>query len=903
MDGSLAHEVVKQLLAMNFTQDSIDLAVETLHHARGRENLVEDSLVDQLVDILVSGHPQPELLRHRSGPRTFFPQHVGSSVQGYAGTMSPPTLERNLSKGSGSSAEGLSPTRPSLQSVARLLLRAVDYEEQGMITSEDRGKLQKLVAEGRHQEVRALLDEAEARASGRCKSTCLICFDEIQDGYAFKLECGHVFCSDCMAGHCAAVAYPGCPDTTCGHKFTEDEVLRACGTDRLQAFQEMRLQQAVEQLEGRVACPNPECFNVVLCEAGVRQKVVCQCAWPPFCSLCRQLYHPRKSCSDVGMLRQQWANWVSFGRREYHGRVEAAAVELEQQRPVQEALQRQRDLEADEEYKAANCRCCPMCGRTVQKLDGCDQMKCGQNFHGGNRQDGCGADFDWKSAPRYIPRVERRPAPTLDIQRLRVEGRDFRHFLVSCDHCGAINITGPRFQCVHCPSFNICSDCDLRGTANHPGDHVFEIFFTPEQSYNLDLPVGTKVELVGLVENITLNSKEACVERFIPGLDVYDLKLRKPFDVPIEAERESMVSTISGMIPDEVSRRVPYGLRKGLGTFLGGIEHTLGQAVTSLTRKADAEIILKPGERVEDLRGMPARFLQLATGSVAEVAFAVEAVEVQRSARRTHWTALPIGTKVQVFAQVLLYQGDEVKNCPHSQDRATCTRCKIRDTLEAMKGNRELRGDVATVTGPYIGATSSYQVTLDSDSSVFVVPSRRTKPIVTKPLQLGRLEQFHAAQQEARKLRLNLPVGQLVELDGRSEAGEGFSGQLATIEEPFDHDARTYIVRLRRGDGKSKSQIKQSQEMMAEQLGIVDLLTMNIVQLRELWSNHGLSCRGLHTPDAFIDQALEFLPEVKPAKLSFRVGCVHPIIADAEDVLSLQERQARVLSEGTVEFS
>ena len=35
-----------------------------------------------------------------------------------------------------------------------------------------------------------------------------------------------------------------------------------------------------------------------------------------------------------------------------------------------------------------NLRCCPKCGRPIEKLEGCDSMKCGKDYHGGNNQKG-----------------------------------------------------------------------------------------------------------------------------------------------------------------------------------------------------------------------------------------------------------------------------------------------------------------------------------------------------------------------------------------------------------------------------------------------------------------------------------------------------------------------------------
>ena len=69
----------------------------------------------------------------------------------------------------------------------------------------------------------------------------------------------------------------------------------------------------------------------------------------------------------------------------------------------QELRQRYEELVADEGYKAQNCRICPNCGRVVQHLGGCDAMICGQNYHGGDQQSGCGRGFQWSQAARYAP--------------------------------------------------------------------------------------------------------------------------------------------------------------------------------------------------------------------------------------------------------------------------------------------------------------------------------------------------------------------------------------------------------------------------------------------------------------------------------------------------------------------
>ncbi len=69
----------------------------------------------------------------------------------------------------------------------------------------------------------------------------------------------------------------------------------------------------------------------------------------------------------------------------------------------EELRQRYNELLIDEGYKSQNCRLCPHCGRVVQHLAGCDLMICGQNYHGGDVQSGCGKNFNWSQARPYVP--------------------------------------------------------------------------------------------------------------------------------------------------------------------------------------------------------------------------------------------------------------------------------------------------------------------------------------------------------------------------------------------------------------------------------------------------------------------------------------------------------------------
>ena len=58
---------------------------------------------------------------------------------------------------------------------------------------------------------------------------------------------------------------------------------------------------------------------------------------------------------------------------------------------------------SDEAWKIQNCRYCPRCKRLINRTEGCDNMKCGRDYHGtGQVVGGCGQEFDWKRAEPYV---------------------------------------------------------------------------------------------------------------------------------------------------------------------------------------------------------------------------------------------------------------------------------------------------------------------------------------------------------------------------------------------------------------------------------------------------------------------------------------------------------------------
>lgn len=727
------------------------------------------------------------------------------------------------------------------------------------------------------------VDRSMNQPASNSQVECPICFDEIAAIEIFRLSCGHVFCSSCMLGHCSAVAFPVCPDTSCSYQLSDDEVGRAAGSERLEAFRNMQLQQAVSQLVGRVECPNPDCQNVVVCDPGVRQQVTCSCGWPSFCSCCRQQYHWNKDCSEVGMLREQWVRWVTEGRQQYHGRVRDAALALQQQTAAQESLRRQRELEEDERYKAEHCRCCPSCGRLVQKLSGCDSMKCGENYHGGDRQDGCGASFNWNSAPRYLPRITRREVPAVNFSRMKVGGSDSRHFLVACDVCGAQDIRGPRFRCVHCPDFNMCAKCDQEATGTHAAEHVFEIMFVPEQRYNHFLPQGTPVELVGLEKYPMLNLREATVQHYFPARGLYDLKLKQPFDVPDSCQEQEQTAGYLG------------------ASLVQAVFQAL-QPPASPDTTREVEPVLAPGDRLEVLQRLPAHFVQVCSTSI-DFGQVLEAIEARREAASTAWTALPKGQDVLITGRLISLEDENVNRtaqCPHFATPESCATCRLTgnqpqqlaSTPEPQRVELDAEEEPACIAGWFLSASDSVSVRLQArGGALYAAQASCVKPIVQSAHELSTLLQFQEAQAEANRLHLDLPVGQPIEI-----LAEGLvvsnRGQTAVTTAPYDPQNKCCTVRFESDASQTMTEQQQAQAAMAQHYGVNDLLGMTAGQLVDLWDNFSLSRRGLASADDFLDRAMTFLPAVCPEPIVVSAGFVRPLLDNPEDLLRLRERHA-----------
>lgn len=463
-----------------------------------------------------------------------------------------PALRRSLSDNSQQvletfeSLHDLGDQRDAVGEAARLLLSLAAAVKQGLLSSEQCSELHVLLIGGGIEDVRDIIsgigvcEEMESSPQEYARWDCPVCFTE-QDSDGWSCPSHHRFCMECMGHHVEAVPFPRCPQ--CTYELSEkDFMLLAVPESRIEAFRHAKLCGAVDTLAGSgehlVRCSQAQCTNVVLVSStSGRQRFACsECAAPPFCTHCRQSpYHYHAECNTVQPLREQWLAWISGGREEYHGKARTAEESGRRNQALYEAIARHNELEADEQWKAQNCRLCPGCQRPISKIEGCDSMVCGRAYHGGDQQPGCGREFDWGSAAPYVARVERRALPELATQQIRLRGREVFHPFTDCSLCGRQGLPGLRFRCIHCEACDVCSECEPQLGNFHDSDHVFEILFESDMRCPW-LPRGTRVRIVRcgnlLPSSLTRNSVTQLeglfgkvVERRRPPLEGYRVEL------------------------------------------------------------------------------------------------------------------------------------------------------------------------------------------------------------------------------------------------------------------------------------------------------------------------------------------------------------------------------------------
>jgi hypothetical protein len=281
----------------------------------------------------------------------------------------------------------------------------------------------------------------------RQQHECEVCYDTVPVAATLALcKEGHRFCAECAWRCCESSLgdglVPACPkakEARCGtvsrlvasaaltRWLTDPEAdtqsrktalaswdVSSAGGGRFESGKLDGVYESAERArQGAVQCIGKGCeawYVPPRPHAPEPQRLLCVAAGcrATFCSACRQPFHWNSTCAEALRLS---ARWVRFLQDELSPFL-MAAVRLDGERwaPVlqmhagakgaldeatKEALSRFDELRQMELWKQKHCRRCPYCTRVVEKIDGCDMLICGGNYHGGNQQRGCGKQFIW----------------------------------------------------------------------------------------------------------------------------------------------------------------------------------------------------------------------------------------------------------------------------------------------------------------------------------------------------------------------------------------------------------------------------------------------------------------------------------------------------------------------------
>eukprot|EP00930_Biecheleria_cincta_P085207 TRINITY_DN74614_c0_g1_i1.p1 TRINITY_DN74614_c0_g1~~TRINITY_DN74614_c0_g1_i1.p1 ORF type:complete len:762 (-),score=88.29 TRINITY_DN74614_c0_g1_i1:130-2415(-) len=352
---------------------------------------------------------------------------------------------------------------------------------------------------------------------------CRICFND--DADANWCSFSHSFCKTCMSRHVeeelvSKGILPACPlSAECGHLLSRDQVEDALTSsdespDAVLDRFDLLAQRLGLQALGAFPCARETCQDwIVPSEPGKRQLVECPRCEIRFCALCkRKPFHWRvPQCKEVAQVDEAWHQWLGKDRDEYIGKVAAkdpAYIEIleqlgskkaEQLRMLAAAKARKKEFDEMETWKETNCKCCPKCKRVINKVDGCDSMVCGRNYHGGDVQNGCGTKFNWASAPCYVRQEALHMSRVaVGVEDSAIASETSKQFwrckpgvYLRCAMC-KFAIRGPLFLCVDCVACCACLRCangmgSAAGGRHDPDTHVFCVLWKPEDLSRADL--------------------------------------------------------------------------------------------------------------------------------------------------------------------------------------------------------------------------------------------------------------------------------------------------------------------------------------------------------------------------------------------------------------------------------
>lgn len=209
-------------------------------------------------------------------------------------------------------------------------------------------QMKQLVEEAIFSNVEAGVVSTDDRAD---ELTCPICLCELEDAY--KLEyCGHQFCRECLLEQCKSAtrsqdSFPlRCSEKGCNALIVISDLRSLLSTEKLEDLFRSSLGAFVASSRGTYRfCPSPDCPSVYRTtdpDNTIAPGFACPACLVETCTKCHSELHPDISCE----LYKEFKEDPDSSLKEWC------------------------------KGKEENVKSCPICRRTIEKVDGCNHIEC-----------------------------------------------------------------------------------------------------------------------------------------------------------------------------------------------------------------------------------------------------------------------------------------------------------------------------------------------------------------------------------------------------------------------------------------------------------------------------------------------------------------------------------------------
>ncbi|CAL1536229.1 unnamed protein product [Lymnaea stagnalis] len=211
-------------------------------------------------------------------------------------------------------------------------------------------------------------------------ATCDVCMEEKAGNEFLRLvNCEeHKHCKSCSKGWIEAMINDGavsdlrCPGYKCEKAILPTEVASVVSEVLYQRYDKLLLKTAFDVMTDVMNCPRSFCQFPVVLEDNLGLCPKCKHA---FCGRCQNTYHGHSPCK----LKSEMFALLC---EEYESSTSNRKQELEM-RYGKQVIQRALEETKTNKWLESNSKQCPCCSTFIQKLEGCNHMKCnmcGQSF-------------------------------------------------------------------------------------------------------------------------------------------------------------------------------------------------------------------------------------------------------------------------------------------------------------------------------------------------------------------------------------------------------------------------------------------------------------------------------------------------------------------------------------------